>query len=67
MSINGIGTGYPAWHEAGKSKKNNNSGTGFADIMASAGVNNVKPSYEKYESGNYKIVPDNANGCFGNG
>ncbi len=64
MSINGIGAGYPAWHETGKSKKYNNSGTGFADTMASVGVRNVKPSYEKYESGNYKIVPDNANGCF---
>lgn len=64
MSINGIGAGYPAWHETGKLKKYNNSGTGFADIMASAGVNNMKPSYEKYESENYKIVPDNENGCF---
>ena len=95
MSINGIGVGYPAWHEAGKSKKNNNPGTGFADSMADAGmagafsfqktsarkagqnvileayrtsasvgVRNVKPAYEKYESGNYKIVPDNENGCF---
>ncbi len=31
---------------------------------ASAGVNNVKPAYEKYESENYKIVPDNESGCF---
>ena len=95
MSISGIGAGHPAWHETGKVKKNHNSGTGFADSMAdagmtgafsfqktsaqkagqnmiletyrasaSAGVNNVKPAYEKYESGNYKIVPDNENGCF---
>ncbi len=95
MSINGIVAGYPAWHETGKSKKNHNSGAGFADSMAdagmagffpfqktstrkagqntileayrasaSAGVSNVKPAYEKYESENYKIVPDNENGCF---
>ena len=95
MSINGIGAGYPAWHETGKSKKNNHSGTGFADSMtdagmagtspfqktctrkteknvileayrtsASAGVRNVKPAYEKYESENYRIVPDNESGCF---
>ena len=95
MSINGIGAGYTAWHETGKVKKNHNSGAGFADNMAdagvkgafsfqkagtrkagqdmileayrasaSAGVHNVKPAYEKYESENYKIVPDNENGCF---
>ena len=95
MSINGIGAGYPAWHETGKSNKNSNSGTGFADSMADAGmagafpfqktstrkteqnvileayrtsasvgVRNVKPAYEKYESENYRIVPDNESGCF---
>lgn len=31
---------------------------------ASAGVRNVKPAYETYESENYKIVPDNEAGCF---
>lgn len=95
MSINGISTDYPAWHETGKLKKNSNSGTGFADSMADAGmtgtfpfqktstrkteqnvileayrtsasvgVRNVKPAYEKYESENYRIVPDNESGCF---
>lgn len=93
MSINGIGAGYPAWHETGMLKKHNNSGAGFADSMADAGmagafssqktntrkagqnvileayrasmgVNNVKPAYEKHESENYTIVPDNESGCF---
>ena len=95
MDINGIGGGYPAWRDTGKSKKNSNSGTGFADSMADAGmtgtspfqktstrkteqnvileayrtsasvgVRNVKPAYEKYESENYRIVPDNESGCF---
>jgi len=31
---------------------------------SSAGVRNVKPAYETYESENYKIVPDNEAGCF---
>ena len=95
MSISGIDGCYPAWRDTGKSKKNNNSGTGFADSMADAGmagtspfqktstrkteqnvileayrtsasvgVRNVKPAYEKYESENYRIVPDNESGCF---
>ena len=33
MSINGIGTGYPAWRETGKSQ-GNKSGTNFASRMA---------------------------------
>ena len=35
MSINGIGVGYPAWRETGKTQRNN-SGTGFAGRMADA-------------------------------
>lgn len=31
---------------------------------ASTGMRNVKPAYETYESENYRIVPDNQNGCF---
>ena len=32
--------------------------------MAVSMVRNVKPSYETYESENYRIVPDNEAGCF---
>lgn len=35
MSISGIGAGYPAWRETGKTQRNN-SGTGFANKMAGA-------------------------------
>ncbi|MCM1128259.1 MAG: hypothetical protein NC429_17550, partial [Lachnospiraceae bacterium] len=35
MSVNGIGVGYPAWREMGKTQRNN-SGTGFANKMAGA-------------------------------
>ena len=35
MSINGVGAGYPAWRETGKTQRNN-SGTGFANKMAGA-------------------------------
>lgn len=35
----------------------------YRALTASA-VRNVKPSYEAYESENYKIVPDNETGCF---
>lgn len=31
---------------------------------AASGAGNVKPAYEAYESGNYKIVPDNETGHF---
>lgn len=33
-------------------------------ISAAMGVHNVKPTYETYESENYRIVPDNEAGCF---
>lgn len=39
MSINGIGVGYPAWREAGKTQKNQ-AGTGFAGRMAGAAEGN---------------------------
>ena len=32
--------------------------------LAVSMVRNVKPSYETYESENYRIVPDNEAGCF---
>lgn len=31
---------------------------------AASALQNGKPSYETYESGNYRIVPDNETGCF---
>lgn len=33
-------------------------------VSAAIGVRNVKPTYETYESENYRIVPDNEAGCF---
>ena len=39
MSINGIGAGYPAWREVGKTQKNQ-AGTGFAGRMAGAAEGN---------------------------
>ena len=33
MSVNGIGVGFPAWRDMGKSQRNG-SGTGFAGRMA---------------------------------
>lgn len=58
MNINGIGAGYPAWREIGKTRRSH-AGTGFAGLMAA-----VKPAYDTYESKNYRIVPDNEAGCF---
>ena len=43
MSINGIGTGYLAWREAGNAQKNS-SGTGFANKMAGADTAGSVPS-----------------------
>lgn len=43
MSINGIGVGYPAWRETGKTQRNN-SGTGFADKMTGADTAGSIPS-----------------------
>ena len=33
-------------------------------VSAAMGIRNVKPTYETYESENYRIVPDNEAGCF---
>ena len=91
MGVHGIGGGYPAWYETGKTQTKN-TGINFADRIVSAGMagsasarrnnvdmqgqtsileayrasaasaaHNMKPAYE---SENYKIVPDNENGCF---
>lgn len=43
MSISGIGVGYPAWREIGKTQKNS-SGTGFSDKMAGADAAGSAPS-----------------------
>ena len=94
MGVHGIGGGYPAWYETGKTQTKN-TGINFADRIVSAGMagsasarrnnvdmqgqtsileayrasaasaaHNMKPAYDTYESENYKIVPDNENGCF---
>ncbi len=38
--------------------------TALEAYQASARVRNVRLAYETYESGNYRIVPDNEAGCF---
>jgi len=94
VGVHGIGGGYPAWYETGKTQTKN-TGINFADRIVSAGMagsasarrnnvdmqgqtsileayrasaasaaHNMKPAYDTYESENYKIVPDNENGCF---
>lgn len=55
MSVNGIGVGFPAWRDMGKSQRNG-SGTGFAGRMA--GTDMVS------ESSGYNFLYSKAGGRF---
>lgn len=73
---NGSGTGFAGRMAdadaagSGSSVKNSVRSAGQTSVLdayrasAASRVRNLKPAYDTYESENYKIVPDNENGCF---
>lgn len=60
--VNTLGTFFPQKSGVRAAQQNFVLETYRASIAS--GIYNVKPSYDTYESENYRIVPDNEAGCF---